>query len=360
MALMSSCRKTDDFVMNDIVDNTTLEQTELSYFITSEVPVTKMSTSDTNVSDVDNIFENYYYLPPQEIIDTYFYCDDIEEEINCDEMELIGYDISHSYSNLCEKPDFINNYSDFKNVLPTFIVDDISNYYPNGYEVYMKKPFTGIKYMLHDMNDDGFDDYIIIGIRGSEGMLEPYYVYKIYIADNSGGYTPIIWDCLPMFHPVQYILKTKTNGLKDIMVLHNANYPIITYDGDDSYTHCKMIDEKHTFIDIEIMPNNILHLNMRVSVNDAPLGEYYTAIKFAYNTYLKNNMLYSCYPDGTARSYENNIGDMQANDFYASIDGYDFYVELTDEGVEAFTEETNIWQLLDLLEIKYVAVGDCN
>lgn len=125
--------------------------------------------------------------------------------------------------------------------------------------------------------------------------------------------------------------------------------------GGDSYTPCEMLDERHTFFDCEILPNKVLHINMRISVIDAPPGEYYTAINFADNTYLKNNMLYSCYPDGTARSYiEKRIDEWQSGDFNPSGEGYDFYVELTDEGAAAFSAESNVWFMLDLLEIKYI------
>ena len=64
-------------------------------------------------------------------------------------------------------------------------------------------------------------------------------------------------------------------------------------------------------------------------------------------------ILYTCYSDGAPRTYtQKPFGESLPTDFAPSIEGYDFYVELTDEG----TKHDDI--SLDILEIKYVAVDN--
>lgn len=291
---------------------------------------------DNSVSTTDaDVETSYAYNLPQEVSDADFFSDRIEAEINWESISSED--------------------------LPAYIFEDMKNY-SLGNSMYAQRfaeygePDCEFEYMLYDMNCDNSDDYIIKTVVKYAWNSDIEYFYKIYLAGENGGFMPITWDCVEMFHPKQYILKSETYGLKDIMVLHNSNYPIITYNGGDSYTPCEMIDERHTFIDTEILTDNILHLNMKVSVKDAPLGEYYTAIKFADDRYLKNNLLYSCDPKGEPCSYINKPYEQIG--FSSAIEGYDFYVELTDEGVTAFTEEENVWRLLELLEIKYIAVDD--
>ena len=376
---MSSCQNTNGSMKTNDIANTTFVQSELLVSVTADISavtdttiestastkVTEVSefvdTTNTSVkaaetSDFATIVYNYKYQPPQEVLNTCFYCDNIETKIK---LKWIGHDPAgywymedKSYCVDVNNDEYINFlYTKCKEILPNEIVDDMFLY---KLETEWSKDLTivGMGYMLFDLNDDGYEDYIIAeGVSGDGYMTS--YLYKMYICSDKDIYIPVKWSCLKQFNDIQYILKTKTNGLRDIMVLHNANYPVITYEGGDSYTPCEMLDERHTFICYEIMSDNILHLNMRVSVIDAPLGEYYTAIKVADNPYIKNNVLYTCYPDGTPRTYtQKPFGESLPTDFAPSIDGYDFYVELTDEGVEA----TNV--SLDILEIKYVAVDD--
>ncbi|MDE6594692.1 MAG: hypothetical protein K2K44_01625 [Oscillospiraceae bacterium] len=320
------------------VTETTTAQTEQ----TTTPKVTEETYVPTEAEQVD-----YEYQPPQEVLDVHFYSDDIETEIKWE--GILTKDMKDKVD-----WDYIST-----DDMPEFIIEDILKY---GLEnsIYFKEygddhgePSHGFSYMMYDMNDDGLDDYIVKCDVGYIWIPDGESFYKIYLTNEDGSYTPIVWDCIEIFHPTQYILKTKTNGLRDIMVLHNSNYPIITYDGGDSYTICKMLDEKHTFIKFEILPENILHLNMNISVI-ASVEEHYTAIKFADNPYIKNNLLYTCYPDGTPRTYTIKPHG-EDNAFSPAIEGYDFYVELTDEGAAAFSEEDIIWHLLDLLEIKYIS-----
>ena len=351
---------------NDIV-TTTFIQPELSIPVTAEISAVTStiitSAEVIEISDSTTKHNGYRFQLPKEIIDTYFDSNDIETKID---LKWIGHDPAGYWymgdESYCIVDVSDNEYTNFlytecNESLPNEIVDDMFQY---KLETEWSKNLTivGMGYMLFDLNDDGYDDYIIAeGVSGDGYMTS--YLYKIYIYSDKGIYIPIKWSCLKQFNDIQYILKTKTNGLHDIMVLYNANYPVITYEGGDSYTPCEMLDERHTFICCEITSNNILHLNIRVSVINAAIGVYYAAIKFADNPYIKNNVLYTCYPDGTSRSYiEKSIDEWQPNDFNPSEEGYDFYVELTDEGVKAFSEEDNVGQLLNLLEIKYVAVDN--
>lgn len=89
-------------------------------------------------------------------------------------------------------------------------------------------------------------------------------------------------------------------------------------------------------------------------VNTSVSDKYYVAIKFEDNPYFANDLIYSCYPDGMPRKYTEKHSD--GSDFSSFSDGYDFYVELTEEGIKAFTDEDEIQYLIDLLEIKYVEV----
>ena len=269
-----------------------LAETTSEEIITTVPEITEASETETEIE-----YGEYVYSPPQEVLDTHFYCDDIEAKIEWEHFD--------------DPPEFI-----FEDMAEYSLKN---SYYAKDFMEEYGEPDFGMRYMLYDMNDDGIDDYIVRGGRNYIWIPDYESFYKVYLSQEDGGYVPVAWDCLEKFNNIQYILKTKTNGLRDMMVLQNANYPIITYDGGDSYTKFYDSDERHTFLTAEILPNNILHLNMNISVIGAEVGEYYTAIKFADNPYLKNNMLYTCYPDGTPRSYiEKPFGESLPTDFHAS------------------------------------------
>lgn len=306
-----------------------------------------IAETTSQAAQTETEYDEYEYQPPREVLDTRFYSDDIEAEIKWE--SILTEDMKDKVD-----WDYIST-----DDMPEFIIEDILKYglenseYAKVYSDKYGEPSHGFGYMMYDMNSDGLDDYIVkCGVRyiwNTDGES----FYKIYLTGEDGSYTPIIWDCVEQFRPTQYILKTKTNGLKDIFVFTNSNEPALKYDGVSAYGGAAELDERHTFLSGEILPGNVLRLNMNISVISAETGEYYAAIKFADNTYLKNNMLYTCDHDGTPRTYtEKPYGEH--NDFSPAVQGYDFYVELTDEGVKAFSEEDNVWQLLDLLEIKYI------
>lgn len=313
-------------------------------------------------ADTEKTVGKYNYQPPQEVIDTHFYCDDIETEIELQNA------LSKDFSKDFELVDIFNDpevekklYNAFAENLPQEIVDNMTHNiqspdWLSGYEM----KIYAMSYMKYDFNSDGVEDYFVTASLVDKNDAENYMYMmtscgfdRMYISEDS-GFRPITIPLLS--DSINSILSTKTNGLKDLLAFCNSNAPSLKYDGVFAYGGFTELDERHTFINSEILPDNILHLNMNISVIDAPLGEYYTAIKFADNPYTKNNVLYTCYHDGTPRTYiEKPYGEDLPTDFAPSLDGYDFYVELTDEGVGAFTDELSVWYLLDLLEIKYIS-----
>ncbi|MBD5140866.1 MAG: hypothetical protein HDT25_05565 [Ruminococcus sp.] len=365
LTLLCSCGE-----VNTAETETSVSVTETTFTVT-ETTTTQNQTTETTTkaaeetTAVQTVAEqvDYEYQPPQEVLDAHFYSDDIDRKIEYSIFE--GYDPGGQICLEYENPmdywayDIVQDekltaelHEIIKKKFPEFIAEDMLENSIGSDDEEWSLTVVGLGCMMFDINGDGAEDYLMSALYTHDGAaIGNGHVNKIYLTEGE-SFRPIVWDD-PIYGD-EFILKTSTNGLRDIMVLHNSNYPIITYDGGDSYTNYKMLDEKHTFIKFEILPDNILHLNMNISVIDAPLGEYYTAIKFAENPYIKNNLLYTCYTDGKPRTYtEKPFGEN--TDFSPAIEGYDFYVELTDEGVEAFTEEDIIWHLLDLLEIKYIS-----
>lgn len=337
MLMLASC--SNDNAVSEPSASVAAESTVSAVTQISETPQETYETLQETVTE--NIQPvSYKYQPAEEISNAHFYSDDIE-------TEMIWTDI-FSQDTPPEKSDYAQI-----DTISHELIKDILEYSFENTE-YTANNIYGyhLSYMLYDMNNDGTDDYLL---KTTFKCIWDECFYKIYLAQSDGTFTPVTWDCVEIFHD-PYILKTETNGLKDIMVLHNSNYPIITYNGSDSYTPCEMLDERHTFMEAEIMPDNILHINMKVSVADTPDGEYYTAIKLADNPYLAENMLYSCYLDGTPETHTE-AHDHHPGKFNPSSDGYDFYASLTDEGSAAFSDEDNVWSLLDLLEIKHIAAN---
>lgn len=335
---------------------TTAKMTEPAETTKQSETTTSKAAEETTAAQAEAEQIDFEYQPPQEVLDTHFYSDDIEAKIECEPI------LDDDFRDVFNDEEAINEvYSAISEILPQEIVDNIyNNIQPfEGLPEYYR--IKNVSYMKYDLNSDGTDDYYLYVEITDEvmGVMGIFHFERVFIADGD-SFKPIN---IPSFNDSRticyYILSTQTNGVKDIFAFHNSNAPSLKYDSVSAYGDFTELDERHTFIEFEILSNNILYLNMKVSVIDAAVGEYYTAIQFADNTYLKNSMLYSCYSDGTPRSYiEKSIDEWQSGDFYPSGEGYDFYVELTDEGVEAFTEETNVWRLLDLLEIKYIAVDE--
>ena len=352
--------ETESTTISETVVETSSESSAETYTtsITTEIEIATETTAETDIE-----YSEYVYNPPQEVLDTHFYSDDIEAEISFiwigHDPGKLWYEESPYTANMTDEEytDILHN--EFKETLPDEIVDDML-LYASETEWSKNCAVVGMGYMLYDMNNDGHEDYITAESISSDGYTAAY-LYKIYISYGNGSYKSIKWSCFKEYN-APHILKSQTNDLKDIMILHNSNYPIITYNSDDSYTPRDILDEKHTFWGYDTYSDNLIKVGMYISVIDAPIGEYYTAIKLADNPYLKNNMLYTCYPDGTPRSYiEKPFGESLPTDFSPTQDGYYFYGELNDEYTQNDLDPEFFWSGLDLLEIKYIAVnGDNN
>ncbi len=360
MVFLSACQKIetpiDANVLTDFSENINVETTLLS------IPNTHVSSfeEDTTVFSSNSSTKTYEYSPPQEVLNTHFYIDDVEAEIKL--QSALSEDFRRDfeildifYDSEVEK----ELHKAFEQNLPHEIVYDMIQYpqFPEDMENDNIK-ITSIDYMKYDFNSDGRDDYYVVANLDDKNEVEnlmhmrTFYSFRRVYITNESSFIPIK---IPNFsdnrNGIHSILSTETNGVKDLLVFCNSNAPSLKYDGISAYGGFTESDERHTFTDSEILSNNTLYLNMQISVIDAPLGEYYTAIKVADNPYIKNNVLYTCYPDGTPRTYTQKPYG-KYNDFNPSRDGYDFYVELTDEGAAA----TNV--SLDILEIKYIAVDD--
>ena len=358
IALLSNCQKAEMPIELNCLphssENITITTTLLN------IPNTQIILSEekTIASSLDNSIKKYEYSPPQEVLKTHFYIDDIETKIMLQDASSEDFNILNIFSNPeVEKA----MYKAFAKNLPTEIVDDMTQniQFPDWLSDFDLK-ITSMGYMKFDFNSDGREDYYVVANLNDKSEVEcklytqTFYSFdRIYISEDS-SFVPIT---IPSFDDTQNgvhsILSTETNGLKDLLAFCNSNAPTLKYDGVSAYGGFTESDERHTFTDCEILQNNTLHFNMQVSSIDAPLGEYYTAIKVADNPYIKNNLLYTCYPDGVPRTYtQKPFGESLPTDFAPSIEGYDFYVELTDEG----TKHDDI--SLDILEIKYVAVDN--
>lgn len=337
---------------------------ELSETTSEETTTTVSEVTEASKTEAETGYGEYVYTPPREVLDTHFYCDDIEAKIVCQNVLEDDFDIGDIWNDPeAEKA----LYEALTKNLPAEIVDNVMQNYQSPYdsEKYSDKyKVDEIFYMKYDIDSDGEDDYYLnVSLKeGADFFMSEDHFERIFISD-SGSFVPVE---IPWLESTRlsclYFLSTKTNVLKDIFVYHNSNTPSMKYDGISAYGGAVGPDEMHTFLKVDMLSDNILHLNMNISVIDAPLGEYCTAIKFADNPYIKNNLLYTCYPDGTPRSYiEKPYGEWLPTDFNPSQEGYDFYVELDKDAMDTISIDDfqdNIWSYLDLLEIKYVAVNE--
>lgn len=284
---------------------------------------------------------NYKYQPTDSIKSVSWYHDEI--------IKAVSYDV---YTNNEILPETTDNelLKSFYDILPQKMVDEVilvcnRNSKGNPFRKDTDKVWD-MSYMKFDLNSDGTEDYLLnmrVGTPdfSNEGALIDsirlfYNVYKAVLMKPDGTFKVIdIPLNIDLYVNVPwYLLSSETNGLKDILVAENGNNPVLHYDGNIIYGGGGIIDESHTFIGYDVLQNNILHINMKVSVIDADVGEYYTIIYVKDNPYLKNNKLYTSYSDGTPKSYlKKPTGEWKPDDFNPGIDGYDFYVELKD-GVE--------------------------
>ncbi len=339
---MSACR--------DNGDDTITYTEEISLPIFTDTSDEASVVSDSEEDTVDNE-EHYRYAPPQDVLDIEFYCDRIEAEIV---FESITEDLFGSPDAICAAlPERVPE--DIADVLLRLIADP--PYFPYFSNVELRP--VDVLCFEYDLNLDESVDYLfnvqMIGFTDQNIMWSPpYYHFEIAFVSQGSEYVCV---GLPVYQNVisvpKYVLSSQTNGLKDLMVFHNSNKPALQYDGLGTYGNAVEIDEKHTFLSGEIISDNILHLNMNLSVIDRSYEEYCVAVKFAENPYLKNNLLYTSYPDGTPRSYSKKDDVVS---FSPSTEGYDFYIELNDDAVANGFDADWLFHYLDLLEIKYIAV----
>ena len=370
--LLCSCSALQEKTFETETESTTISEAavETSSETSAETHTTSIAaeieTAAETTAEADIEYGEYVYSPPQEVLGTHFYCEDVEEKITLQNASNEDFDIFDIFNDPeVEKA----MHKAWAENLPQEIVDDmIEN--PQFHKILHDVDkndikITSMSYMKYDFNSDGIEDYYVSADLDKrdevEGLLymQTFYDFcRVYITKEN-GFLPIK---IPTFgdtqNSIHSILSTETNGVKDLLAFCNSNAPSLKYDGISSYGDFTEADERHTFLKDGILPGNILHINMKISVIDAPLGEYYTAIKFADNPYLKNNVLYTCYPDGTPRSYiKKPYEEWLPTDFNPSQEGYDFYIELNEDKIDEFKAERSVYRSLDLLEIKYIAVN---
>lgn len=184
-----------------------------------------------------------------------------------------------------------------------------------------------IEYFKFDLNDDGIDDYLtkaIVGIKdGYSGGGAGQYVSEIYISLGDEIYKSI--DC--SLDNYVSILKTKTNGLYDILSGYVGN-DVCCFDGENSYTIPYKSDK--LFWNYHIESDNTICLMYSFDGNLQPnLDEYYVAI-YIDDERVTEKVLYSCDMNGIPIKYTTN--ELSFHDgfkFYATlnssaIDNYDF------------------------------------
>jgi hypothetical protein len=101
----------------------------------------------------------------------------------------------------------------------------------------------------------------------------------------------------------------------------NAENVLIKYDGVNSYGEIHHLNGKY-FADVESYSDNIVKImiSFGVVVNDS---KGYAAVKYYNHPYLKENLLYSCTPDGKPYEYD-------VNDDLRIGNGFVFYAEVKD------------------------------
>lgn len=336
------------------ISNTMAHTEEVSGTISGCVS-DEADTYETYVTPVSEEHEDevhYQYAPPREVLETEFYCDRIEAEIVFESLtEDIFGDPDAICSALSERVP-----EDIADELLQVIADPVDFPYLPKADL---KPID-VSCFEYDLNSDENADYLFsvqMSVFSDDGTMwpPPYYHFEAAFISQESGFMRVE---LPVYENAlsvpKYVLSSQTNGLKDMMVYHNSNKPDIQYDGSGSYGNAVELDEKHTFIKGEILSDNILHMNLNLSVIER-LEEYYVAVRFAENPYLKNDMLYTSYPDGAPRSYSGR-GKDDAVSFSPSIEGFDLYIELNDDAVANGFDVEYMFHYLDLLEIRYIAV----
>ena len=173
---------------------------------------------------------------------------------------------------------------------------------------------SSIDYYLFDLNDDGTKDYLAKGILGIKSGYSAggsgQYVSSVYLLNSGKNITPI--DC--RLDNTVSILKTKTNGLYDILTGYLGN-DICRYDGQGSYD----IPFKSRYSRLSSatsLDNGIVRFEISLFDFHSELDEYYIAAYFD-DERLKERVIYSCDELGNAIIYPNEKSNTGVFTFYA-------------------------------------------
>ena len=251
IVFLSSCQKAEMPIESNSLphfsENITLTTTLLNIPNTQNI----LSEEKTIASSLNNSIKKYEYSPPQEVLKTHFYIDDIETKIMLQNASSEDFNILNIFSNSeVEKA----MYKAFAKNLPSEIVDDMTQniQFPDWLSDFDLK-ITSMGYMKYDFNSDNREDYYVVANLNDKSEVEcklytqTFYSFdRIYISEDS-SFVPIT---IPSFDDTQNgvhaILSTETNGLKDLLAFCNSNAPTLKYDGVSAYGGFTESDERHT------------------------------------------------------------------------------------------------------------------
>lgn len=163
---------------------TTAVQTELVLSNESKTTSEETTTTVSEVtedSEAETGYGEYVYTPPREVLDTHFYCDDIEAEIVCQNVLGDDFDIGDIWNDPeAEKA----LYEALTKNLPAEIVDNVMQNYQSPYdsEKYSDKyKVDEIFYMKYDIDSDGEDDYYLnVSLKEGADFLCPKTTLNVF------------------------------------------------------------------------------------------------------------------------------------------------------------------------------------
>lgn len=334
---------------SETTESTTAETTSITTVSeTTAVP----QTEEADEPPAPAMPGDYQYAPPPEVLAAHFYSMDIEAALG---EEHVPEDYHKEEGDIFSDPAAEQAlYDAFAEKLPQEIVVNILN--TEHMPEYLREESSefrvgSIDYSVYDLNGDGAEDYYICAnVVFDELILNMYpHTFERVLIAGEDGFSPveISYSTDSPFSKAIYIMSTETNGLKDLYVFTNSPKPALNYDGVSAYGGAECCDEKHIFLSWQFMSDSVIYINLNISSHPIPDRDYFVAMNFAENPYLENSLLYTCEPDGTPYAYDKDYSG-------PAVDGFDFYVRLTDEGKKAFAECGNVYNLIELLEIKLI------
>ncbi len=338
---LSGCRN-DDNINRNTVTETSAAVTAST--ITSEIPAieavsknsdtTTSSQTENHVTDVTTEseaaagtkYDEYVYSPPAAALEVEFYRDKIIHK-----LEYTYY----SDESTAEVPEYIlsdmNDYAD-KVIEENNFLDESSSF------------LERIGVDMFDINSDGFDDYVVIGliVENDSMFYQPYTIEKLYMQDGNNGFQAFDFPASSAKYGIDdYILSTKTNGFNDFIGIDvYGNYFTAVYDGNSAYS------EAETFCTGDYRWEYLDNSLAKITVNANGHENEIAVLKFFYDTDRAEHMLlYSSLPDGTPsvsiQHYGSNI--------------FEFYVKRTDKAPEKWYD----WGV-GPIEIKYIPADVSN